>query len=173
MRRYLHRATRTTEDATLKREADGDVSINGEAQYQQLIEILRHDVENVDQLAGDRVMVDLNRPQEFQCVDRVHNEENETIDRQCGDINGRRASHSFLEPDLGRQSVSGQTNDQPQYEQDATEPQGFRNEACVHCDICWVSLVNRWETCSVKFDRRVALRRRDEKPVFINHLLFR
>lgn len=110
---------------------DGDVPVDGEREHENLGEILRYEVETEEHLTDDRQVLELNveaAPDDD--VERVEDQKDDAVDAQRRDVDGRRlvTTHSTLEPDGCRQTVTDQSDDYQQVADDGRKLDGVWDE---------------------------------------------
>jgi len=127
---YLNSATGSTVELASERVADDDVAVYGERQNEQRTEMLRQEVQDVEQLADDGRVVQVHVELELEGVERVDDEEDDGGDGQRSHVDRRRVvpPHSTLQPDHRRQNVADQADEQPHGKDDPVEPDGVRDE---------------------------------------------
>lgn len=76
-------------------------------------------------------MVDFETPEELQSISGVQHQEHDAVDGQCRHVDCRRITHAAFQPDLGRQSVTREADNQPNDQQNSSEHECFRYESLV------------------------------------------
>jgi len=137
-------ACRVTVELSSERVTDDNVPVNGKRQHEQLGLVLRHEKQHVEQLAGDRQVVELYVVVKVEEVNQVDDKKEQTIGGQGNDVDGRRVatSHRTHEPDGRRQAVTDHADHQPDVEDHQVERECAGDEVFVE-QSARVALVHR------------------------------